>query len=332
MSAVRPVRVVAADDIAQGVRRLRLRSVDGAPLPAWEPGAHIDLLLPSGLVRQYSLCGVPDELNEYEIAVLREPEGRGGSDEVHHVLQVGTELSIAGPRNRFPLHSAKQYLFIAGGIGITPLLPMIDEVQRRGSDWRLLYGGRSRATMAYLERLAEWTDRVEIRPQDEFGLLDLEQALAARPGGLVYCCGPEPLLRAVESRCEQDRPPGSLVVERFSAGETAPTLGASEAAFEVQLGEQGPVLRVPADQSILKVLQDVDADVLYSCEEGTCGSCETRVICGRPDHRDSLLSEENRDDGLMLVCVSRSLDPRLVLDVEAPPQLADGDVPRRDSA
>jgi ferredoxin-NADP reductase len=267
VSLVRPARVTAAEEIARGVRRLRLAALDGGPLPAWTAGAHLDLILPSGLVRQYSLCGDPDDLQEYEIAVR----------------------------------------------------------------WQLLYGGRSRDTMAYLDRLARWADQVQIRPQDEFGLLDLDRALVPRPDTLVYCCGPEPLLQAVEERC-RDWSRDSLVVERFTAAEAAPELSGDEATFEVQLGEDGPVVEVPADRSILAVLQDIDADVLYSCEEGTCGSCETQVISGRPDHRDSLLSEENRESGCMLICVSRSLDRRLVLDIEPPAHLAAQQVSRRNSA
>lgn len=318
MSVVRTVRIEAGDAIARGVRRLTLRPVGGTALPAWEPGAHIDLLLPSGLVRQYSLCGSPHDLAQYEIAVLHEPEGRGGSDEVHR-LPIGAEVGVVGPRNRFPLHEAARYLFVAGGIGITPLLPMIEEVSRRGADWRMVYGGRSRQTMGFLDRLVAWGDRVEIRPQDEVGLLDLERILVPRPETLVYCCGPEPLLRAVEDRCASGWPAGSLVVERFAAAEAPPP--AAGDSFEVQLGSEGPVVEIPADRSILSVLQGVDADVLYSCEEGTCGSCETQVLSGRPDHRDSLLTDDNRQAGLMLICVSRSLDRRLVLDVEAPPHL-----------
>jgi ferredoxin-NADP reductase len=318
VSLVRDVILESCDEIATGVRRLRLRSLDGAELPAWEAGAHIDLLLPSGLVRQYSLCGDPGRRDAYEVAVLREPVGRGGSAEVHDTLEPGAELRIAGPRNRFPLKDSPGYVFVAGGIGITPILAMIEEVERRGARWRLAYGGRSRDTMAYLDRLEQYGDRVAVLPQDEVGLLDLEALVAHEPETLVYCCGPEPLLDAMEARCSRDWPAGSLHVERFVVGEGVEAVADDAQPFEVQLGADGPVVDIPADKSILHTLLDLDVDVLYSCEEGTCGSCETQVLAGSPEHRDELLSDESRAQGCMLICVSRCLGERLVLDVEPP--------------
>jgi ferredoxin-NADP reductase len=322
VSLVRPVTITACEEIAAGVRRLRLEATDGSDLPAWEPGAHIDLLLPSGLVRQYSLCGSPRDLSHYEVAVLREPEGRGGSAEVHDQLSASDEVRIAGPRNRFALVEADRYLFVAGGIGITPILPMIEAAERQGAPWRLVYGGRSRKTMAFLEQLETYGDRVSVHPQDEVGLLDLETLLAPAVGTTVYCCGPEPLLAAVEARCARDWPAGSLHVERFIATDAVDAVEADARAFEVQLGEDGPVVAVPADKSILHTLLDLGVDALYSCEEGTCGSCETQVLAGDPEHRDELLSDESRSQGCMLICVSRCLGSRLVLDVEPPDNLA----------
>jgi ferredoxin-NADP reductase len=317
MSAgARRVRVVEVTAVAEDVRLLRLADPQGGELPAWTPGAHVDVVLPSGRVRQYSLCGSPQDLTGYEIAVLREPNGRGGSLEVHGQLTPGVEVGIVGPRNRFPLHDAEGYLFIAGGIGITPLLPMIEEADRRGRAWRLVYGGRSRATMAFLDRLDRWRGSVTVLPQDEFGLLDLPTLLAPAADTLVYCCGPGPLLDAVGGHCAERWPEGSLHVERFTGDGVAALPGGSE-AFEVQVGPDGPVLEVAAGRSVLEVLLDAGADVLFSCEEGTCGSCETRVLAGRPDHRDGLLTPEERAAGLMLICVSRSLDERLVLDVRS---------------
>ncbi|WP_110208957.1 PDR/VanB family oxidoreductase [Nocardioides daejeonensis] len=329
VSLVRDVRVTGCDQIAAGVRRLRLEARDGAALPAWEPGAHLDLLLPSGLVRQYSLCGPVGTTGEYEIAVLCEAAGRGGSVEVHGALAVGDELRIAGPRNRFPLVPSPRYVFVAGGIGITPILPMIEEAERAGAAWRLVYGGRSRSTMAYLDRLDRYGERVLLQPQDEFGLLDLEELLRPEPDTLVYCCGPEPLIAAVEQRCARDWPPQTLHTERFIASDGVAVVDEGSTSFEVQLGIEGPVLDVPADKSILAVLLEADVDVLYSCEEGTCGSCETQVLAGTPAHRDHLLSDESREQGCMLICVSRCLGDRLVLDVDVPDELA---ASKRDSA
>jgi ferredoxin-NADP reductase len=323
MALVRPVTVADSRVLADGIRWLRLVAADGGDLPDWAPGAHLDLILPSGLVRQYSLCGSPTDRTSYEIAVLREPAGRGGSAEVHEALRVGDEVRIAGPRNRFPLEDAASYVFVAGGIGITPLLSMIREATLRGRDWRLVYGGRTRASMAFRDELeAAHPDRVTVLPQDEVGLIDLEAHVAPQPGALVYCCGPEPLLAAVEEHCARRWPPASLHVERFIAeAASAPPSGDMQTSFEVQLGLDGPVLTVSADQSILHTLLDADVDVLYSCEEGTCGSCETQVLAGEPDHRDTLLDQNSRDGGCMLICVSRCAGARLVLDVDPPAEL-----------
>ncbi|GHG22134.1 MULTISPECIES: PDR/VanB family oxidoreductase [Amycolatopsis] len=292
---------------ADGVVRLTLRAPGSGSLPPWEPGAHIDLLLP-GFVRQYSLCGDPADRSAYVVAVLREPEGRGGSAYVHDSLAEGDRVQAEGPRNHFPLVDAERYLFIAGGIGITPILPMLDQVARSGREWQLVYGGRTRASMAFASELSVHGDRVTFRPQDEHGLLDLPTLLtAARPGTAVYCCGPEPLLAALEALGPQD-----LHVERFKP---LPELG-ERAAFEVELAGSGRVLPVPADRSILEVVEEAGVPVLSSCREGTCGTCETGVLGGEPDHRDSVLTAEERlENEVMMLCVSRACSPRLVLDL-----------------
>lgn len=310
-----PVSVASVTDLAREVRGLVLVRAGGGELPAWEPGAHVDLVLPSGLVRQYSLCGDPSDRSRYEIAVLREARSRGGSHEVHDVLTVGSQVRMHGPRNRFPLVPAENYLFLAGGIGITPLLPMVAEAQRRGAGWRLVYGGRSRSSMAFLDRLASWAP-VDVRPQEDFGLLDLAGLIVAGERGAVYCCGPAPLLDAVTARCAEVGRSDDLHLERFgpTSGGTSDAEGGD--AFEVQVGDGGPVFTVGPDASILHTLLDGGVDVLFSCEEGTCGSCETTVSAGEPDHRDSLLTTEERAAGAILICVSRSRTPRLVLDLQ----------------
>ncbi|WP_053733634.1 PDR/VanB family oxidoreductase [Nocardia sp. NRRL S-836] len=301
------------DVIADGVVLLTLRHPDGDPLPAWTPGAHVDLVLADGLVRQYSLCGDPSDTATMTVAVLLEPGGRGGSRHVHDVLAAGQQVEVRGPRNHFELVEAKRYLFIAGGIGITPILPMVARVEAAGHDWRLVYGGRTRSSMAFraeLERLAG----TEIRPQDEDGLLDLA-ALLGEPeeGTAVYCCGPEALLTAVEQHCAA-WPEGSLHVERF-----APKTGVappSRQEFEVELAQTGTVLRVPAGRSVLDVVEQAGVSVLSSCREGTCGTCETIVLGGTPEHRDSVLTAAEQECGdAMMICVSRSRSPRLVLDL-----------------
>lgn len=309
----RKLVVHARERAADGVVALDLSDPAGGELPAWTPGAHVDLILADGLVRQYSLCGDPADRTTWRIAVLREPEGRGGSAYVHDELHPGTTILARGPRNHFPLLPAPGYLFIAGGIGITPVIPMIAAVD--GAPWKLVYGGRTAASMAFARELhAAHGDRVELRPQDEHGLLDLDGLLAQEPPDtLVYCCGPAPLLEAVERRCA-DRPPGTLHVERFTpkdAGE--PALAES---FEVELAVSGRTLTVPPGRSILEVVEEAGVQVLSSCHEGTCGTCETAVLAGEVDHRDSLLTADERAaNDTMFICVSRAACPKLVLDL-----------------
>jgi ferredoxin-NADP reductase len=305
-------RQVAAD----GVIALTLRLPDGGELPEWTPGAHVDLVLNDDLTRQYSLCGDPAERSAWKVAVLQEPDGRGGSAFVHDKLSTGTTVRVRGPRNHFPLEPATRYLFIAGGIGITPIVPMLAAATAAGADWQLVYGGRTAASMAFVEQLraTHGEERVVLRPQDEHGLLDLDSLLGEPADGtLVYCCGPGPLLDAVEQRCAS-WPSGSLHTERFTPKEQGePVLSGS---FEVELAQSGTTLTVPPDRSILEVLEEAGIQVLSSCQEGTCGTCETVVLAGEVDHRDSLLTdEEMAANDTMFICVSRAACPRLVLDL-----------------
>jgi ferredoxin-NADP reductase len=306
--------VLARREEADGVVGVELALPDGALLPEWTPGAHVDLVLPTGLTRQYSLCGNPADRGRWRLGVLREPAGRGGSRWIADELAPGTTLRVRGPRNNFPLLPAERYVFVAGGIGITPLLPMIRSAQAAGADWSLHYGGRTRPSMAFLDQLAGYGDRVRLQPQDEVGLMDLAGALAGHTSGtLVYCCGPAGLIDAVEQRC-RDLGPGVLHVERFAA---ASAVDAGEATgFEVVCDRTGITVTVPPELSVLEALENEGVAVLSSCTEGTCGTCETAVLEGTPDHRDSLLTDEERAAGdTMLICVSRCLGPRLVLDV-----------------
>ncbi|WP_194919212.1 PDR/VanB family oxidoreductase [Catenulispora rubra] len=308
--------VVVAErrDEAEDVVTLTLRRADGSALPPWLPGAHVDLVLGNGLERQYSLCGDPSDAGSWRVAVLREPDGRGGSEYVHTQLSVGTRVSVRGPRNHFELLSAERYLFIAGGIGITPILPMIAAVEASGAQWSLLYGGRSRSSMAFVDELARYGDRVVLRPQDRHGLLDLAAHLGApRPGTRIYCCGPGGLLDAVEAHCRTAGWPEPHV-ERFQPKADAATGAARR--FEIELSRTGRTLDVPADASILDVVRAAGVPVLYSCTEGTCGTCETDVLDGVPDHRDSVLTGAERAAGdTMMICVSRARTDRLVLDL-----------------
>lgn len=302
--------VVVTDrrQLADGVVVLVLAPPEGGTLPRWAPGAHVDLAPDGGPERQYSLCGTPAE-PIWEIAVLREPGGRGGSAFVHDHVRVGDRVRVRGPRNHFSLVEAVRYRFVAGGIGITPIRPMIAEVAARGADWRLLYGGRTAASMAFADELTALGDRVRLRPQDEHGLLDLKAELAdVDETTAVYCCGPEPLLAAVADLV----PPRTLHVERF-----APVAIATDGtAFDVELNRSGKIVRVLPGRSVLESIEAAGVPVLFSCREGTCGTCETEVLDGEPDHRDSLLTEQEHAAGdTMLICVSRARGTRLVLDL-----------------
>jgi ferredoxin-NADP reductase len=306
--------VVGVDHAADDVVVVTMADPDGGALPPWTPGAHIDLVLGPDLVRQYSLCGDPADDRTIRVGVLRTPDSRGGSAAVH-TLEVGQQVLVRGPRNHFPLVPAPRYCFVAGGIGITPLLPMIAEVEAAGAEWTLLYGGRSRASMAFTDELAAYGDRVTLAPQDEVGLLDLASLLAEpQDDTLVYCCGPEPLLAAMEAGCAE-WPAGALHLERFAPKPTGAPAGA-ERAFEVVLARSGLTLTVPPDRSIFDVVEKAGVAVLGSCHEGMCGTCEQFVLEGEPDHRDSVLSEEDRAaNETMMICVSRAFTDRLTLDL-----------------
>ncbi|MFC8083841.1 PDR/VanB family oxidoreductase [Streptomyces sp. NPDC057340] len=304
--------VARRETAADRVLVLTLRHPLGEPLPAWEPGAHVDVVLRPGLERQYSLCGDPADRAAYRIAVLRETDGRGGSAYVHEELRAGDTVRVRGPRNGFRLERAPRYRFLAGGIGITPILPMLAAAEEAGAEWSLLYGGRTRAGLAFTGELERYGDRVVIVPEDESGLLDLASVLDdVPPDTLVYCCGPGPLLDAVEARC----PAGRLRVERFRP-KGAVADPPAEAEFEVVLARSGRTVSVPPGVPVLDAVRAAGVEVLYSCTEGTCGTCETEVVEGEPDHRDSVLTEAERAAGeTMLICVSRCRGRRLVLDL-----------------
>ena len=308
------VEVVARHHVADDVVALQLARPGGGELPEWSPGAHVDVVLDEHLERQYSLCGDPGDRRTWRIAVLREPAGRGGSQRVHDSVDVGDVLTLRGPRNHFVLDPAPHYVFVAGGIGITPILPMIGAADAAGASWTLLYGGRRLTSMAYRDDLGRHGARVRFHPQDTHGLLPLDEVLGTPEADtLVYCCGPEPLLQAVEQRCST-WPRGALHLERFApkdVGEPARAGG-----FRVRCTQADIEVEVGPDRSILEALEEAGAPVPSSCREGTCGTCESVVVAGRPDHRDSLLTEDEQEAGdIMLICVSRSLDDELVLEI-----------------
>lgn len=298
------------------VVELLLSAPDGAVLPPWYPGAHLDVTLPSGRVRQFSLCGDHTDRQHYRIAVRRMADGEGGSREIHDTLQVGHELLVKGPRNAFPLAitgagaARRGVRFIAGGIGITPILPMLRATHAAGVPWTLIYVGRSRESMPFLAELAAYGDRVTIRTDDEHGLPAAEDLLPeVYPGTAVYCCGPVPMMRMVQATL-LDSEQVELHFERFS---TPPIVDG--VPFEVQLGSGGPVLRVPADRTALETIRDVRPDIAYSCRQGFCGTCQVKVLEGEPDHHTNSLTVGQQGPGDMLICISRAKGGRLVLDL-----------------
>lgn len=299
-------------DVAQDVVSLTLAPADEVvDLPGWEAGAHVELVLGEGLVRQYSLCGPLSDRSAYRIAVLRSRGGRGGSQAVHR-LEVGDEVCVREPRNHFRLEPAEEYLFIAGGIGVTPMLPMTQAADAAGIPWRLVYGGRTTRSMAFLDELRLRQGQVQVVPEDRHGQLDLRAIVGDAPGASVYACGPEPMLAALEEACAglgRPRPH----VERFAA---AVVERLAERSFTVQIASSGRMVEVPAHSSVLEALESAGLSPAFSCREGTCGTCEIGVLGGEVDHRDVLLTDDERAaNDTMMICVSRSAGGDLVLDL-----------------
>ncbi|MDL5156130.1 PDR/VanB family oxidoreductase [Actinomycetospora termitidis] len=296
--------------VADGVVEIVLAaSAADAPFGSFTPGSHIDLHLGDDLVRQYSL--LPSATGTWRVAVLRERDGRGGSAFCHDELAVGRDVRVAGPRNHFALDEQGRYLFLAGGIGITPLISMIDEAAARGADWRLVYAGRTAGSMAFAADLARrWPDRVDLHVDADRGLLDLAGLLAATPSGTqVYACGPAGFLDAVAEHA----PAESLHVERFAP---LAITDREDTPFEVELARSDRTVPVPPGRSVLEAVRDAGVQTLSSCGEGTCGTCETTVLAGEVDHRDAVLTDAEREDSeTMMICVSRARGPRLVLDL-----------------
>lgn len=288
---------------------------DSGLLPAYEPGSHLDILLPSGTVRQYSLCSPPSDLSFYRIAVLREDEGRGGSREVHESALVGKRIKIRGPRNHFPMEPSPRYLFIAGGIGITPMLAMVIRAEREKSPYELVYLGRRLESMAFREKLPTGPHVKTIVTSDsgrpDFG----EIVKGVTADTLIYACGPSGMLKDLETTCDKAGIRDRLRIEKFDSDGSAAEESAVGSSFEVELAKSGTVLTVAGDQGLLEVIEP-HCDIMTSCEDGFCGTCETRVLDGIPEHHDTILREKERAAGkTMMVCVGRSKSPRLILDL-----------------
>ncbi|MFC4945443.1 PDR/VanB family oxidoreductase [Pseudonocardia sp. GCM10023141] len=301
------LRVARRVDEADDVVSFTLVDPMGGDLPAWSPGAHIDVVVPCIGSRQYSLCGDPRNRQQYRIAVLRELAGRGGSNHLHDKVQTGDLLEIHGPRNHFVLDEAPHYVFLAGGIGVTPILTMAADAERRGVSWSMVYGGRTRSTMAFVDELPAG---VRLVPEDEVGRIDVAAALRdLPPGALVYCCGPAPLITAVREHGAE-----AVRFELFAAPETedAP----AERAFAVTLARTGVTLTVAPGETILDKAIEAGADLGFNCQDGICGSCETSILEGRAEHRDHVLTDQEKaEHTCLMVCVSRAEGARLVLDL-----------------
>jgi ferredoxin-NADP reductase len=318
----RELRVTQMTWEAESVVSLRLSRIESDdPLPAWEPGAHIDVYVPDGTTRQYSLCGDPGDLSYWQVAVLREPDGRGGSAFVHDQLRVGDLLMVTRPKNHFVLEDAPFHALVAGGVGITPLMAMAEHLAREGRPFHLTYGGRSTGSMAFRRRLAALGDHVTMLAEDTDGRPDLDAVVKDLPdGGLVYVCGPLGLLRAVQSAAETVHGPEADMVrfELFSrTGLEPPEPAAIDAdSYELVLARSGHTLRLAPETNILDVVLALGVEVENDCRDGICGSCVTPVRAGTVDHRDLVLTKrEQAAMDQMLVCVSRPTCPRLELDL-----------------
>ena len=311
------VVVTSARRVASEIIEFELAALDGSLLPVWEPGAHIDLVLPSRRVRSYSLCSDPADLSSYRVAVLREQVSKGGSDEVHEAVVEGTRLGMFGPRNHFELVDAPAYLFLAGGIGIAPLLPMIAALAKRQARWNCVYAGRTVESMAFVEDLLAYgADRCEVLIEAEVGRPDVAARFRdLESGTVVYCCGPTGMIAAAESSSWRIGT-SSLHVERFHPTRVPPSFSEFGSPFSVRLEREGVVLEVPSDRSLLSVIRDVVPTYPSSCGTGSCGVCEAKVLSGKIDHRDRVLSQEECERGdAMMVCVSRAEGDLLVLDI-----------------
>ena len=289
---------------------LELADPAGAPLPAWEPGAHIDLQLITRQQRQYSLCGDPNDLGTYRVAVLREELSRGASMYIHTFLREGRTVWARPPRNLFPLLPAGEYLLLAAGIGITPILSMANDLKRRGAAWSMNYAVQDDAHLPFRSEIEALGDAVTINSRDRAGRLDLRAFLAeVRPGVSVYSCGPARFTDAVEEAM-QHWPAGSLHLERF---EPKPIVALPNADFAVTAARSNVVVEVPAGESMLHAMKGKDLPVTGSCLRGICGSCAVTVLEGAVEHRDSLTSDP--ESRIMYPCVSRALGSDLVIDL-----------------
>lgn len=325
---------------AEGVNSFLFADPSGRELPEWQPGDHLDVHLPSGTIRQYSLCGDIADRTTYRVAVLEQPAGRGGSVEVHRELRPGRLVELGEPRSNFALEDADEYVFIAGGIGITPIWAMVQSATDAGVPWTLHFGAKSRDHFAFLPALRRCADQqlgsagqtvrdghvcgddpIRLSADDETGRMDLAAIVAETPNAQIYCCGPAPLMDTLTELMDEDGRAEALHVERFTVDPLARVGAADDSdgsvdTFDVELARTGGTISVGADETVLEAVRRAGVDHPSSCEMGICGTCETRVVAGEIDHRDDLLTDAEKQRGdCMMICVSRSKCPKLVLDL-----------------
>ena len=309
------LRVTRNDAVADGIHLIEFREAGGTPLPEFSAGAHIGVRVPNGLLRKYSLCNDPAERHRYQIAVKREDNGRGGSRSLIDDVKAGDELTVTAPVNDFGLPPrAQDFLFIAGGIGITPMMAMIKQVVAEGKRFRLFYCSRSPQTTAFREELGapKFRDAVTIHYDqgDPSRSLNLRPILAERKNREhLYCCGPRPLMEAVRAMTDHWSP----TAVHFEAFSEAETHKADDKSFKIKLARSGAVLDVPTTKTILEVLREHGLEVPSSCETGTCGTCRTKMLAGEADHRDLVLADHERKDNIM-ICVSRARGEEIIID------------------
>lgn len=314
MARLLNLRVTAIERVAEGIKTFEIRAPDGGPLPAFTAGAHIDVQLPQAMLRSYSLLNGPTQRDRYLIGVALDSHGRGGSRYLHEHLAVGDVIKVGLPRNRFPLREhARHHVFIAGGIGIAPVLSMVRHLGGSGQSWRLHYAARSRAAAAFVAELQAHGERVSLRFDDEAGagFIDIARILRDAPElSDFYCCGPRGMLETFIDATDA-LPSDHVHLESFVSAQ--PSL--ENRAFTVELARSRRQFEIPADATILEVLLAAGVDAPYSCRLGICSQCRTAVVSGVPDHRDAVLSPAERAAGkTVMICCSRALSERLVLD------------------
>jgi ferredoxin-NADP reductase len=318
----RELRVTQMTLEAEGVLSLRLSRIEGnKPLPAWDPGAHIDVYVPDGTTRQYSLCGDPGDLASWQIAVLREPQGRGGSAFIHDELRVGDRLLVTRPKQSFALEDVPYHALVAGGVGITPIMAFAEHLDREGRPFQLTYGGRTEGSMAFRERLVRLGDRVRFLAEDRDGRPDLDDVVKQLPdGGLIYVCGPLALLRAVQAAAEAVHGPEQDLVrfELFSRTGVGPkeSVPHDGESYELVLAKTGHTLRMKPEANILETVLALGIEVENDCRDGICGSCVTSILSGTVDHHDLVLTKkEQAAMDKMMICCSKPTCDRLELDL-----------------